>query len=71
VKVNCSVEENANLSLMLLPPTAGRCTELLTPGERSTIGSGKLLTLGHDRWMYLLRRWLRLPGSVSASSPGL
>src|SRR4029077_12174840 len=40
-------------------------------GRALAIGSGKLLTLGHDRWMYLLRRWPRLPGSVSASSPGL
>jgi hypothetical protein len=34
MKVNCPVEENANLSLMLRLPTAGRCTELLTPEER-------------------------------------
>ena len=71
MKVNCSVEENANLSLMLRLPAAGRCTELLTPEERLPSVRASLLTFGHDQWMYPLRRWLGRPGSVPASSPGL
>ena len=71
MKVNCSVEENANLSLMLRLPTGRPLYGIAHAGRALAIGSGKLLTLGHDQWMYLLRRWFRLPGSVSASSPGL
>jgi hypothetical protein len=53
------------------PPNSRPLYGIARAGRALAIGSGKLLTLGHDQWMYLLRRWFRLPGSVSASSPGL